>query len=123
MNAILSLDSKFALCIVQDVSDPDVDKFELQAYDVETMNKTPHWTIQYTGKNMTMKHIDQNNEGKLFALPYQDNGKYTVSLIDSATGKEIKSIDVNRVVNMDAKSIPIDDIYDPLITCCFIASD
>jgi hypothetical protein len=123
VSAVLSLDSKFALCIVQDVSDPENDRFVLQAFDVETIHKSPSWSIEYNGKNMTMKHIDQNNEGKMYALPYQDNGKYFVSIIDQVNGKEISKIDVNKHVQIDDKSKPIDDIYDPLITCCFTSSD
>ena len=55
VSAVLSLDSKFALCIVQDVSDPENDRFVLQAFDVETIHKSPSWSIEYNGKNMTMK--------------------------------------------------------------------
>jgi len=101
VSAVLSLDSKYALCIVQDVSDSENDRFELRAYNVETMNKSPTWSVEYNGINMTMKHIDQNNEGKMFALPYQDNGKYFISIIDQVQGKEIHKIDVNKHVQFD----------------------
>jgi len=55
-------------------------------------------------------------------LPYQDHGQFHVSLINP-DGREITSLDVNKIVKIDTKSLPIDDIQDPLITCCFIRSD
>lgn len=123
VSAVLSLDSKFALCIVQDVTDAENDRFVLQAYDVETMSKSPSWSVEYNGINMAMKHIDQTNDGKMYALPYQDNGKYFVSIVDQVKGKEIHKIDVNKFLSIDDMSKPIDDIYDPLITCCFASLD
>lgn len=140
VSVVLSLDSKYALAIVQSQSEPEQDQFELRAYDVETMEKTPSWHVEYKGKYIMMKHIDQTNDASLYALPYQDNGTYYVSVLlgndyeeikeldlikkrdQSSNQREIKKINCNKILSIDKKSIPIDGILDPLITCCFTSS-
>lgn len=58
----------------------------------------------------------------MYAVPYNDHGKYYVSIIDPKKGQEVKQVKVNQILSVDARSLPIDDIDDPLITCCFTDS-
>lgn len=60
INCTLSLDSKYALIIVHDQADEAsmFDEYELRAFDMEKMRKTPAWSIRYAGKYLKVKHID-----------------------------------------------------------------
>ena len=92
---------------------------ELRAYDIEEGMNDPSWTIEYTGKYLKLLTIEQNDEGNVYALPYNDHGKYFVSIVSAESGKQVKLLNVNNVLNIDERSIPIDNIKYPMISCTF----
>ena len=65
-----------------------------------------------------MNNIEQNKEGNMFAIAYQDNGVFFVNVIDNQ-GKEISTLDVTDHLKLDASSKPVTGFMEPLITCCF----
>lgn len=66
-----------------------------------------------------MNNIEQSDDGTVFAIAYQDNGKYFLSVL-SNTGEELDNFDVSGHLMIDDRSKPIDGFMEPLITCCFI---
>jgi hypothetical protein len=63
---------------------------------------------------------DVKSDGsKTFAIPYQDNGNFFVKLFDSY-GVVFTNLNVTKIVGLDDGSKPIEGVYDPLITCCFL---
>ena len=55
----------------------------------------------------------------MYGVAYNDHGQFYVSIIDQNEGKEIKKLNCNQILNIDKKSLPIDGIRYPLVSCCF----
>ena len=47
-----------------------------------------------------MNLVEQTADGKVFALCYQDNGKFRVSIIDNK-GKELENLDVTTKLSLN----------------------
>lgn len=118
INLWLSFDSAYvlALCVIRGKGQ---DCVEMRAYDIDSGLNEPAFTVEYTGKYLKMLTIEQNQDGKMFALPYNDHGKFFVGIVNSELGKQVKQINVNHVLNIDEESIPIDGVKYPMISCCF----
>jgi hypothetical protein len=72
-----------------------------------------------------MSLIEQSNNGDIFAVAYQDNGKFFVSIFNNE-GEDIDTINVSNIISdeiLDVESKPITGFFEPLITCCFIEDD
>ena len=69
-----------------------------------------------------MNHIEQSKEGDVYAIAYQDNGKFFVECIDNK-GEVKDKLDVSETVVVDDQSKPITGFWEPLITCAFIPND
>ena len=69
-----------------------------------------------------MNNIEQNNAGDVFALSYQDNGKFYISLVDNK-GEELDNFNISQKLFLDDGSKPITGFWEPLTTCCFIQND
>lgn len=82
INLWLSFDSQYVLALCQ-VSGEDEDCMELRAYDVETGSNVPVWTVEYKGSFLRLLTVEQNNEGKKFAMAYNDHGSFYVSIVDA----------------------------------------
>jgi hypothetical protein len=69
-----------------------------------------------------MNEIQQKDDASQFAIAYQDNGKFSVCVLDTA-GKVVVDLDVSSVLGLDNLSKPIDSIFNPLITVCWLPND
>ena len=61
----------------------------------------------------------------MFAVAYQDNGKFFVAIFNNE-GEDIETINISDIIPediLDSESKPITGFFEPLITCCFIADD
>ena len=80
---------------------------------------------EFHGEYIKMGVIEQNSNGEVFAVAYQDNGKFFVSIFNNE-GEDIGTIDISSIIpetELDAESKPISGFFEPLITCCFIEDD
>ena len=66
-----------------------------------------------------MNLIEQSDDGKIFAIAYQDNGHFWVSIV-TFEGDEIDRVDVSEILDLDYKSIGIPGFWEPMITCVFV---
>jgi hypothetical protein len=117
----ISYDSKAALCIVQNGDE----YFELQSWSLTEF--TRNFKLEYKGEYLKMNLIEQNNEKedenkKIFAVAYQDNGRFLVDVIDN-TGVVKDSVNLSALLALDRNSLPITGFGEPMITCCFIEND
>jgi len=55
-------------------------------------------------------------------VPYQDNGKFRVVIIDNK-GVILDNLDVNKVLALDNLSKPISGFREPLITVCVLPDE
>lgn len=69
-----------------------------------------------------MNLIEQDYAAKYFAVAYQDNGKFFLSVV-SNTGEELDNLNVSKLLALDDQSKPITGFWEPLITCSFIQDD
>ena len=114
---IIGYDSKLCLAICANGDDTH---FELQAYSLQTFKQV--FKKEYDGKYLKMKEIDQNDSGTLFVLPYTDNGKFFISIVDNK-GEELNNIIVNGIVKIDDRSKPVTGFYEPLITTAVLPNE
>ena len=83
-----------------------------------------------------LKEVKQDSKGEKFAYTYLDDGRYRLRTFseedfedkdgkprDGRTKKEIMDdeLDINKELNLDFDTMPINNFPDPFITCCFIS--
>lgn len=69
-----------------------------------------------------MNLVEQNNKGDKFAVTYQDNGTFYVSVVTN-TGTVLDTVKISELLALDAGSKPITGFGEPMITCCFLDTD
>ena len=116
ISIVISYDSKFCVAIVNNKDE----HFELQGISLLTFE--PAWKIVYKGTYIKMNLVEQNDAGTIFAVAYQDNGMFRVSVVTNK-GEEIDNLDVNTLLALDDLSKPITGFWEPLITVAFIPGD
>ena len=76
----------------------------------------------FVGTYIKMNQIEQNSDGTIYAIAYQDNGWFGVKIINNR-GTELDKIDINKFLDIDDLSKPITGFWEPLICACFIDKD
>ena len=69
-----------------------------------------------------MNLVEQNFNGSIYAIAYQDNGYYHISVVNEK-GEELDNLDINKMIVIDPDSLPITGFMEPLITCSFLEDD
>jgi hypothetical protein len=69
-----------------------------------------------------MNLIEQNYSGDKFAVAYQDNGTFYVSVV-SNKGVELDKVKITDLLALDPASKPITGFGEPMITCCFLDTE
>jgi len=80
---------------------------------------------QFMGDYIKMNLIEQSSNGEVFAVAYQDNGKFYIAIFNNE-GEDIETIVVSNIIPeeiMNSDCTPITGFFEPLITCCFIGDD
>jgi hypothetical protein len=83
----ITYDSKSALAIVAKGDE----NFELQSWSLTEYNM--NFDIKFEGTYLKMNLIEQNNAGSKFAVAYQDNGEFYVSVINNK-GEELDNVKI-----------------------------
>jgi len=78
--------------------------------------------IPFDGVYMKMNLVEQSYDGTVFAVAYQDNGKFMVVFVNNK-GTVLDELDVSEKLALDPGSKPVTGFMEPLITCAFIAND
>jgi len=112
----ITYDSKAALAIVAKGDE----HFELQSWSLTEYNMNFH--IKYEGVYVKMNLVEQNIAGSKFAVAYQDNGEFYVSVV-SNKGEELDNVKITNLLSLDAGSKPITGFGEPMITCCFLDTE
>ena len=84
------------------------------------------WSVSLQGTYVKISEIQMSAKSEMIALAYQDNGVFQVKVISRMPnnyGEEITHIILNQHCSFNYESKPIDGIYNPLITCCFLPED
>lgn len=112
----ISYDSKAALAIVAKGDE----HFELQSWSLTDYSQI--FKVEYDGEYVKMNLVEQNNAGNKFAVTYQDNGKFFVSVVNNE-GKELDNVKISELLALDVASKPITGFGEPMITCCFLDTE
>ena len=91
-------------------------EYEAQGYSLKTFRNI--WIHPYNGEFLRMNLIEQDIEGELYCVPYQDEGFFFLSFLDQ-TGKEVENLDILKILDINQESLPISDFYEPMITVTF----
>lgn len=110
---VIAHNSKYAVSILSQSDE----LFEVRGYDLA--DKREIWKKQFAGEFVRMNNIEQDIDGEVFGIAYQDCGKFFVTIF-SPEGKEIDNVKVSTELNIDADSTPVSGFYEPLTTCCFL---
>jgi len=71
-----------------------------------------------------LKEVEQNSAGTKFAIAYLDDGRFRIRIFGEESREEADvegwELDVNKELNMNNHTMPINDFPDPFISCVFI---
>jgi hypothetical protein len=77
IEAVVTQDSKHVVVLISNKDE----HFELREYDVSDQREV--FRKEYIGTYLRMNNIEQNKDGTMFAIAYQDNGAFFVNVIDN----------------------------------------
>ena len=85
--------------------------------------KNHHILFQFDihGKFIKAKDFVQNLDGNMFCIPYLDAGDFNFVVFDLK--KQLWSVNVNELLDIDNSSQGISGFFYPLINACFIKDD
>lgn len=108
ISMVVSYDSAYlvAACSSNDES------FNIIGYSLGTFQEV--FNHEFRGEFMKVKVIEQNYEGNVFVVAYQDDGKFHVSFLEPG-GQVMDSLDVSATVPLDSESKPVTGFSEPLI--------
>ena len=88
ISAIISYDSKLTIAILRDCHE----RCYVKAYSLTDYHEV--FSVVFEGEVINMNLVEQNDEGSIFNIAYQDNGRFFVRVIDN-TGKIIDDLNVS----------------------------
>ena len=87
VNVVITMDSKNCIAIAQ----KNDEEFEVQGYCLSHKHRI--FTVPITGLYLKVNLIEQNDDGQVFFIAYQDNGHFYVRFIN-VKGEQIDFLDV-----------------------------
>jgi len=127
VSVAITYDSKYAVCITaHDKFDKEsketVSKFKVVAVNLDTYKE--YFTWEQSGKYIKMNQIEQNANGSVIGLAYQDMGKYYVTILDmEKEGEEIQTLNVSDLLKLGDDSKGIHGFWEPMITISFMPNN
>ena len=94
VSMVVAYDSKRTLAICNDQDE----EFQLQSFSLLT-NKLEFKKV-YKGTYIKMNLIEQTYDAKYFAVAYQDNGKFFLSVVNNE-GEELDNLNVSKLLSLD----------------------
>lgn len=121
VNCCITYNSKSAITVTK----KDDREYWVKQHSLETFIDTFEEKIgNGTTSYIKCKEVEQNAKGTKFAVSYLDDGKFRIRIFGE-TNREPKDIegwelDINKELNMNNHTMPINDFPDPFISCVFI---
>ena len=91
VSMIIAYGSRFCLGILKKADE----HYEIRQYSLTTQQMT--YKKEFHGEYIKMGVIEQNSNGEVFAVAYQDNGKFFVSIFNNE-GEDIGTIDISSII-------------------------
>ena len=120
ISIIVSYDSKYLIVACYDTEKPD-EQFRILGYSLESEDKDEVFNHLFEGDWVKTMVIEQNDNGDVFVVPYQDNGKFYIAFLKPNGDKDI--FDVNKVCPHDGESKPVPGFNEPLITAAVLPDE
>ena len=121
VSMIITYDSTRAVTVTK----KDDQEYYVKMYDLETYEQT--FEECFFGKYIKVKEVEQNATGNLFAVVFIDDGIFKLRTFGKETRDfseiDLTEINFNQKLRLDNFTMPIDEFYDPFITCCFITDN
>ena len=121
ISMMITYDSTRAIAVTK----KDDREYAILMYDLETnactfQEKVGGGSTAY----IKVKEVEQNSDGKKFALTYFDDGVFYLRVFGKKerTEQEVKENDVelNSLLGLDNYTMCNADFPDPYVTCCFV---
>ena len=117
ITVVITYDSKHAVCLC---ADERLIHGQIQLFSLETFARK--FVLDIRGKHVAMNEVEQNDQGDLLCVPFQDAGSLGIKVL-SNTGQELANLDLNTMLKLDRGSKPIMGFFQPMITACFLPND
>jgi len=117
ITVVITYDSKHAVCLC---ADERLIHGQIQLFSLETF--TRKFVLDIRGKHVAMNEVEQNDQGDLLCVPFQDAGSLGIKVL-SSTGQELANLDLNTMLKLDRGSKPIMGFFQPMVTACFLPNN
>lgn len=121
VNAMILLDSSCTLTVTK----ASEEVYYIKMYNLETFEIL--FQEEVRGDYIKMKEVETNHSCSQFAVVYNDNGVFRLRTFgrNTRSAKEIaeSEININDLIDIDNKTMAVNNFPDPFITCCFVSDD
>ena len=121
---MISYDSTRALTVTKAAENRSI----LKMYSLKDYEITFHEELGL-GENdyIKCKEMEQTDDGNQFACVYFNDGVFFLRTFgkEKRTEEEIAAneLNINELLNLEASTMPCQDLADPFITCCWVGMD
>lgn len=100
-------------------------EYYVKQYSLENYNMTFEEKLGgKQGDYIKLKEVEQNAEGTKFAIAYMNDGVFLLRCFGAKTRTEQEiqntEFNINKALNLDNYTMPINNFPDPFITCTFV---
>ena len=92
------------------------EEFSILLYCTESYQMT--FSVTLEGDYIKAKQVSQNKMGNLYAISYIEDEVFKITVFNKTD--ILLELDVNEMINLDERVIPIDSVVDPMINTVFI---
>ena len=102
--------------------------YYVKMYDLNTYKLCFQEAVGCPNSYIKLKEVEQNQTGDFFAIAYVNDGHFRVRTFDENQRENYEEIlagelDVNKEIEINNFTMPVDNFSDPFINCTFLAND
>lgn len=89
--------------------------YYIRLYNLESESMNEY---QLTGRHIKCHQVSQNIFGRVFLIPYLDDGTFKLMVFDN--DQVLCDLHINDLLGIDNSTVSINGVHDPIINACFI---
>jgi hypothetical protein len=103
-------------------------EFHIKIYDLLSFDRVFSEKIFGNPYNcIKLKEVEQNSSGTYFAIVYLDDGVFKLRTFgtEPRDKKQIanEELNINNQLKLSNDTVPLNNLPEPFITCCFVTDD
>lgn len=125
VSCMISYNSKLSITVTK----KDDREYYIKMYGLDNYKQTFEEKIGGGEKDyIKLKEVEQNDAGDFYCIAYINDGNFRLRTFGEVPKDSMQEItdaelDINKELDLDDHTMPIDNFPDPFITCCFINND